>query len=69
MKTRSEIGKEWYEQVEAFEKWMTGKPIGDIVMLKVTERGNPDIPELTSSVTIAVEGLIAAVQESYRYKK
>ena len=69
MKEKSGIGKEWYEQVEAFEKWMTGKPFGDVVMIKVTEKGNPDIPELTSSVTISVESLIAAVQEAYRYKK
>lgn len=69
MKERSEIGKEWYEQAEAFENWMIGKSVSDIVMLKVTEKGNPDISELTSSVTISVQSLIAAVQESYKYKK
>lgn len=69
MRDRSDIGKEWYEQVEAFEEWMTGKPINDVVMLNVTDRGNPDIPELTSSVTITVTELIQAVQEAYRYKR
>jgi len=69
MKAKSPIGKEWYEQVAAFEKWMTGKAIGSITTLKVTESGKPDIPELTSSVTISVESLIAAVQEAGRYKK
>lgn len=74
MKTRSEIGKEWYEQINAFEKWMVGKPISDIVNLKVKERDEnhkqvPDIPELTSSVTITVGDFIAAVKEADSYKK
>lgn len=74
MKDKSEIGKEWFEQIEALEDWMLGKEMGDIVTLKVKERDAshtnvPDVPELTSSVTITVESYLAAVQESYRYKK
>ncbi|MGI6366089.1 MAG: hypothetical protein ACOX2G_10275 [Bacillota bacterium] len=74
MKDRSEIGKEWFEQIEALEDWMKGKAVGEIVTLKVKERDAnhkhvPDVPELTSSVTITVEHYLAAVQEAYRYKK
>lgn len=73
IKTKKELkedyGMNWYEQVDAFEEWMTGKPIDDVVNLKLADRGNPDVPELTSSVTITITDLIAAVQESYRYKR
>ncbi len=73
MKKTSEkigIGKEWYEQMEAFEEWMVGKTVDEITGLKVTERDEnhkavPDIPELTSSVTISVENYIAAVEEAW----
>lgn len=70
----SEIGKEWFEQMEALEDWMAGKSVGEIITLKVKERDAshknvPDIPELTSSVTITVESYLAAVQKAYRFKK
>jgi outer membrane protein assembly factor BamE (lipoprotein component of BamABCDE complex) len=64
------IGKEWYEQMAAFEEWMIGKTVEEIVNLPVKERDEnhkhvPDVPELTSSVTITVEGYIAAVEEAW----
>lgn len=70
----SEIGKEWFEQIQAFEEWMVGKTTDEIKSLKVKERDAahknvPDVPELTSSVTITVEGYIAAVVESYTNAK
>ncbi|MBC8591204.1 hypothetical protein [Wansuia hejianensis] len=64
------IGKEWYEQMEAFEEWMIGKTADEIKNLKVKERDEshknvPDVEELTSSVTITVESYIAAVVEAW----
>ena len=66
----SEIGKEWFEQMAAFEDWMIGKTVEEIVNLPVMERDPshknvPDVPELTSSVTITVESYIAAVEEAW----
>lgn len=66
----SSIGKEWFEQIEAFENWMIGKTVDEIKGLKVKERDEnhksvPDVPELTSSVTITVENYIAAVEEAW----
>ncbi|NLI66659.1 MAG: hypothetical protein GX380_07960, partial [Tissierellia bacterium] len=63
------IGKEWYEQMEAFQEWMVGKTVEEIVNLPVKERDEshkhvPDVPELTSSVTITVEGYLAVVEEA-----
>ncbi|KAF5043548.1 hypothetical protein DSECCO2_501070 [anaerobic digester metagenome] len=65
----SAIGKEWFEQMEAFEDWMTGKSIEEITGLTVKQRDDnhkavPDVPELTSSVTITVEGYQAVVKEA-----
>ncbi len=69
MKGASGIGKEWYEQMAAFQDWMAGKTIDEITGLKVkesnpTHQNVPDVPELTSSVTITVEGYLAVVKEA-----
>ena len=66
----SAIGKEWFEQMEAFENWMIGKTISEITGLKVKQvddnhKAVPDVPELTSSVTISVESYLAAVEEAW----
>lgn len=64
------IGKEWFEQMDEFEKWMIGKTVDEILGLKVKERDPdhqhvPDIPELTSTVTITVESYQAAVKKAW----
>lgn len=70
MTKASEIGKDWFEQMAAFEEWMIGKTVEEIKSLPVKERDEshknvPDVPELTSSVTITVESYIAAVEEAW----
>ncbi|HHY35106.1 MAG TPA: hypothetical protein GX510_05670 [Firmicutes bacterium] len=67
----SSIGKEWYQQIAEFEKWMVGKTVEEIKALKVKQRDAahpavPDVPELTSLVTITVQDYIAAVDEAYK---
>lgn len=71
MKKLSEIGKEWYEQIEELEKWMIGKTVEEIKSMKTKERDEnhkavPDVPELTSLVTITVEDYLAVVEEAYQ---
>ena len=70
----SSIKKEWFEQIEALEQWMVGKTVDEIKAMKVTQRDEshpavPDVPELTSSVTITVQDYIAAVEEAYQTAK
>jgi hypothetical protein len=70
MRRASNIGKEWYEQAAELEKWMVGKTAAEIQALKVKERDAshvavPDVPELTSLVTITVEKYLAALGEAY----
>lgn len=70
MVNASAIKKEWFEQMDAFETWMIGKTADEIKGLKVKEvnashQNVPDVPELTSTVTITVESYIAAVVEAW----
>lgn len=65
----SEIKKEWYEQVAELEKWMAGRTVEEIQALKVKQRDErhvavPDVPELTSLVTLTVEDYLFSVAES-----
>jgi len=71
MRKASSIKKEWFEQIAAFEKWMVGKTVAEIKSLKVKQRDAshpsvPDVPELTSTVTMTVQDYIAAVEEAYK---
>lgn len=67
----SSIKKEWYQQIAELEKWMTGKTIDQIKAMKTKQRDAthpavPDVPELTSLVTITVQDYIKAVEEAYK---
>jgi hypothetical protein len=70
MKRASTIQKEWFEQAAELEKWMIGKTVAEIKAMKTKERDEshphvPDVPELTSLVTITVQDYIAAIEEAY----
>lgn len=66
MKKASGIGKEWHEQIQAFSQWSVGKTPADVTGLKTKQVDDahpavPDIPDLTSSVTISVQDYTAAL--------
>lgn len=69
MKKASKIGKEWYEQAAALEKWMVGKSVDEIKGMK-TKKVNedhpavPDVAELASSVTMNVGDYLEALEEA-----
>ncbi|MGI6628332.1 MAG: hypothetical protein ACOX4K_08315 [Bacillota bacterium] len=70
MRKVSTIEKEWFEQIVELEKWMEGKTVEEIKAMKAKERDAshpsvPDVPELTSTVTITVQDYIAAVAKSF----
>lgn len=60
----SSIQKEWHEQIAGLEDWMLGKTVDEIKGLNLNE-GRPDVPELTSAVTITVGAYIEAVEEAW----
>ncbi|MGE5579413.1 MAG: hypothetical protein ACM3WU_05135 [Bacillota bacterium] len=68
MKKSSGIGKEWFEQIAELEKWMVGKTASQISGMKTktsgTHEGVPDVPELTSLVTVGVADYLAATAEA-----
>lgn len=67
MKKASPIGKEWFEQMDAFEAYATGKTIDAVVGMptKVKDDNHPAVPdveELASSCTMNVSDFLAAIQ-------
>jgi len=74
MKRVSEIEKEWFEQIASFSEWMVGKTVDEVLGLQVkvvddAHQHVPDVPELTSTVTITVESYQAAVATAYENAK
>lgn len=66
----SEIGKEWYEQIDALEDWMVGKTVNEVMSMKVYERDEahqhvPDEEDLKTSVTISVTDQLRALEKAY----
>lgn len=69
MRGASDIEKEWYEQMEAWEQYLVGKTIDEINNMEYTQRDEahqyvPADPDLASSVTITVENYNAAVEKA-----
>ncbi len=61
LKDASGIGKEWYEQADAFAQYVTGKKTEEVEGLAVDSRGYAVAEDLKSSITIPVGDLKAAV--------
>ena len=68
MKDASPIGKEWFEQAEAFEKYITGKTLEEVKGIAL-EGGKATDEDLVSSVTISIGDLIAAVEKAVNNAK
>ena len=69
MKAVSGIGKEWYEQADAFAKYVVGKTVDEVKGISLDEEGTPTESELTSSVTIHVGPFIAVIEKAYHAAK
>lgn len=66
MKAFSPIGKEWYEQAEAFEAYCVGKTLAEIAAMPLKDYHGGKAPEgdLAASVTITVDGPLAALAKA-----
>ncbi len=69
MKAVSGIGKEWYEQADAFAKYVVGKTVDEVKGISLDEEGTPTESELTSSVTIHIGPFIAVIEKAYHAAK
>ncbi|MBR4706869.1 MAG: hypothetical protein IKP29_02305 [Pseudobutyrivibrio sp.] len=63
MKVASTIGKEWYEQADAFAAWAVGKTANDIANMAI-DQGLAGDADLAASVSIHVTGFQSAVLEA-----
>ncbi|MDO5408238.1 MAG: FMN-binding protein [Eubacteriales bacterium] len=57
MRKASAIGKEWYEQADAFEDYMVGKTAEEVAGIAVDADTKPTDADLASSVTMSIGGL------------
>ena len=65
----SAIGKEYFEQIDALEAWMTGKTLSEVMAMPTYERDAshtacPDVEELKASCTITVGDYLKAFAEA-----
>ncbi len=60
----SGIGKEWYEQANAFADYATGKTLEEVKGMALTETGAPKDADIASSVTIKVGDYILALEKA-----
>lgn len=61
MRSASGIGKEWYEQADAFEEYVIGKTAKEIAGIAVDEATKPVDADLASGVTVSIGGYQQAV--------
>ncbi len=63
MKKSSGIGKEWFEQADAFAAYVTGKTVEDVKGIAMTD-GVPSIADLTSSVTVHATDFVVIIDKA-----
>jgi len=60
----SGIGKEWFEQAEAFEQYAVGKTIRELNGIKTDNNGYIQDETLSTSVTISISDFQAAISKA-----
>lgn len=70
MKDKSSIKKEWYEQVEALEKWAVGKTVEEVLNMPTTQKDEkhtvPADKDLMTGCTIGVTGFQQALNKAVK---
>lgn len=64
MKKASKIGKEWYEQANAFSAYVTGKTLDEVKGITITEEGLAGDADLVSSVTVHIGSFITVIEKA-----
>lgn len=65
MKKASAIGKEWYEQADAFATYVVGKTVEEIKGIAVDESGHATVEDLVSSVTVGIEDFQSNIEKAF----
>lgn len=66
MKGASAIGKEWFEQVAAFEDWAVGKTADEIAAVAVDADGKTTDADLKAGCTITITGFVEAAAKAIK---
>ena len=70
MKDKSSIKKEWFEQVEALEKWAVGKTVEEVLTMPTTQKDEKHIvtadKDLMTGCTISVTGFQQALDKAVK---
>lgn len=69
MRKASKIGKEWFEEADAFTKYVVGKSADEVKGIAVNEKGAPTAAELTSSVTVGIKDFITIIDKASKSAK
>lgn len=64
MKAASDIGKEWYEQAEAFQNYVIGMTSDDVMKIPSDEDGVMTDADAVASVTISITDFQKAIQKA-----
>lgn len=70
MLAASEIKKEWFEQIAAFEAYTVGKTVEEVVAMPTYDKGDgnhtdvPEVEELKTSVTMTVGDYLKALENA-----
>lgn len=64
LKAASSIGKEWYEQAEAYSAYVTGKTIEEVKGIAINDGGAPAEADLSASVTIGIADFNGALEKA-----
>lgn len=64
MKSKSSIGKEWYEQADSFADYVKGKAASEVKGIAVNSEGKADNADLISSVTVHIGDFITVVEKA-----
>ena len=69
MKAVSGIGKEWYQQADAFAEYVVNKTIDEVKGISLDEEGRPAESELASSVSVHIGPFISIIEKAYHAAK
>ena len=64
MKAISPIGKEWYEQMEAFSAWCVGKTPAEILATPLNEKGVATDVDLVAGCTVHINDQLVAFEKA-----
>lgn len=64
MKKASSIGKEWFEQADAFARYVTGKTAAEVAGISVTDAGKAGDADLAASVTVGIGDFVELIAKA-----